>query len=143
MKEKNTALLLSQAKGDTIGFCLEKICLNPKGFDERLYNSEPKIGSQIRLEYEQGLYSLKHQVAWQMGLPWWLRGQNICLLCRRPRFDPCVRKIHWRRKWQPTPVLLPGKSLGWRSLIGYSPWCHKESDTTERLDFHFQHGRVV
>ena len=43
MKEKNTALLLSQAKGDTIGFCLEKICLNPKGFDERLYNSEPKI----------------------------------------------------------------------------------------------------
>ena len=58
MKDKNTALLLSQAKGDTIGFCLEKICLNPKGFDERLYNSEPKIGSQIRLEYEQGLYSL-------------------------------------------------------------------------------------
>ena len=38
---------------------------------------------------------------------------------RRPRFDPWVRKIPWRRKWQPTPVFLPGKSHGWRSLVGY------------------------
>ena len=41
----------------------------------------------------------------------------------------------WRRKWQSTPALLPGKSHGWKSLIGYSPWDHKESDTTERLYF--------
>ena len=40
-----------------------------------------------------------------------------------------------RRKWQPTPVPLPGKSHGWRSLVGYSPWGRKELDTTER--FHF------
>ena len=39
----------------------------------------------------------------------------------------------WRRQWHPTPVLLPGKSHGWRSLIGYSPWGRKVSDTTERL----------
>ena len=39
----------------------------------------------------------------------------------------------WRRQWQPTPVLLPGKSHGWRSLVGCSPWGQKESDTTERL----------
>ena len=39
----------------------------------------------------------------------------------------------WRRKWQPTPVFLPGKSHGQRSLVGYCPWDHKESDTTERL----------
>ena len=39
----------------------------------------------------------------------------------------------WRRKWQPTPALLPGKSHGRRSLIGYSPWDNKELDTTERL----------
>ena len=39
----------------------------------------------------------------------------------------------WRRKWQPTPVLLPRKLHGWRILVGYSPWGHKESDTTERL----------
>ena len=42
-----------------------------------------------------------------------------------------------RRKWQLTLVLLPGKSHGWRSLVGYSPWGHKESDMTERLHFHF------
>ena len=41
--------------------------------------------------------------------------------------------MHWRRKWQPTPVLLPGKSHGRRSVVGYSPWGLKESDTTERL----------
>ena len=44
--------------------------------------------------------------------------------------------LHWRRQWQPTPVLLPGKSHGQRSLVGYSPWGHQESDTTERLHFH-------
>ena len=43
----------------------------------------------------------------------------------------------WRRKWQATPGLLPGKSHGRRSLVGYSPWGCKESDTTERLHFHF------
>ena len=43
-----------------------------------------------------------------------------------------------RRKWQPTPVLLPGKSHGQRSLVDCSPWGRKESDTTERLHFHFQ-----
>ena len=51
------------------------------------------------------------------------------------RFNPWARKIPWRRKWQPTPVFLPGKSHGWRSLAGYSPWGCKESDTAEW--FHF------
>ena len=46
-------------------------------------------------------------------------------------------KEYQRRQWHPTPVLLPGKSHGWRSLVGYSPWGRKESDTTERLHFHF------
>ena len=45
--------------------------------------------------------------------------------------------IPWRRRWHSTPVLLPGKSHGWRSLVGCSPWGRKESDTTERLHFHF------
>ena len=47
----------------------------------------------------------------------------------------CKRMELWRRKWQPTPVLLPGKSHGPRSLVGYSPWGRKESDTTEQLHF--------
>ena len=60
----------------------------------------------------------------------------ICLEFRRPMFDPWVRKIPWRRKWQPTPVLLPGESLGGRRLVGYSPWGRKELDMTERLHVH-------
>ena len=48
-----------------------------------------------------------------------------------------VSRGNWRRQRQPTPVLLPGKSHGWRSLVGYSPWGHEESDMTERLHFHF------
>ena len=48
----------------------------------------------------------------------------------------------WRRQWQPTPVLLPGKSHGWRSLVGCSPWGPYESDTTERLHFHFALSRI-
>ena len=49
------------------------------------------------------------------------------------RFNPLVRKIPWRRKWQPTPLFLPGKSHGQRGLEGYSPWGCKESDITEQL----------
>ena len=54
-----------------------------------------------------------------------------CRSHRRHGFDPWVRKIPWRRKWQPTPVFFPGESYGQRSLVGYSPQCCQESDTTE------------
>ena len=50
-----------------------------------------------------------------------------------PGFDPWVGKIPWRREWQSTPVLLPGKFHQWKSLVGYSPWDCKESDMTEQL----------
>ena len=46
-------------------------------------------------------------------------------------FNPWVRKIPWKRAWQPTPVFLPGESLKQRSLVGYSPWGRKELDMTE------------
>ena len=55
------------------------------------------------------------------------------MLFRSHKFDPWVGKIPWRRKWQPTLLFLPGKSHGHRSLPNYSPWCCKESDTTEQL----------
>ena len=48
-----------------------------------------------------------------------------------------LKGLYRRRQWQPTPVLLPGKSHGWRSLVGCSPWGREESNTTERLPFHF------
>ena len=54
-----------------------------------------------------------------------------------PGFNPWVGKISWRRQWHPTPVFLPGKSHGQRSLVEYNPWGRKESDRTERLHFHF------
>ena len=58
---------------------------------------------------------------------------------RESQFDPWVRKIPWR-KWQPTPVLLPGKSQG-----RLSPWGCKESDTTEQLHFtsYFKHCKIL
>ena len=61
---------------------------------------------------------------------------KICLRCGRLGFDLWVRKIPWRREWQPTPVFLPGEFHGQRSLVGYSPWGCKESDTTELLSTH-------
>ena len=48
-----------------------------------------------------------------------------------------LQKPYWRRQWHHTPVLLPGKSHGWRRLVGCSPWGREEWDTTERLHFHF------
>ena len=61
-----------------------------------------------------------------------------CVACRHRRcktlgFDPGVQKIPWSRNWQPIPVFLLKKFHGQRSLVGYSPWGHKESDTTELL----------
>ena len=71
-------------------------------------------------------------------------GKSVCLQCRRPGFDPWVGTIRWRRKWQPTPVFLPGKFHGQRSLVGYSLWGHKESDTTERHHLTFCHkGGII
>ena len=55
------------------------------------------------------------------------------------KFLPCMPILNYnhrhKHKWKPTLVFLPGKSHGWRNLVGYSPWGHKESDTTERLHF--------
>ena len=66
-------------------------------------------------------------------LPRWLSGtESTCQYRRhrRCRLDPWVRKIPWQRKWQPTPIFLPGKSPGKRSLASSSPQGRKESDTT-------------
>ena len=76
-------------------------------------------------------------------LPSWLRRWSVYLQCGRPGFKPWAGKIPWRGKWQSTPVLLPGKSHGQRSLVRYSLWGRQESDMTERLHFtslHFQAG---
>ena len=58
-------------------------------------------------------------------------GKEYSCQCRRPGFGPWVRKILWSRKWQPTPVFIPGEFHGQRSLAGYSPWGRKESHTSK------------
>ena len=67
------------------------------------------------------------------GLPWWLSSRESTSQCRRHGFDPWVGMIPWRRAWPPTPVSLPGEAHGQRSLVGYSPCGHKESDMSETL----------
>ena len=85
-------------------------------------------GCQGALSLEAAcLYSRAAQVAQQWGPG---------LRCRRPRFDPWVRKTQWRKEQQPTPVFLPGESLGQRSLAGCSPRGCGELDTTEWLSTH-------
>ena len=74
-----------------------------------------------------------------LGFPDGASGKESAYQCRKHKrsgFDPWVGKMPWRRKWQPTPVFLPGKFHGQRSLAGYSPWGHKESDMTKQLSTH-------
>ena len=79
------------------------------------------------------IYLFRH--TWvHMALPSGAVVKNLpakCRRCRRLGFDPWFGTIPGSRKWQPTPVFLPGKPLGQRSLVGYRLWSHKESDTTE------------
>ena len=67
----------------------------------------------------------------QRGFPSGSVVKNLPANAGEEQFDPRVGKIPWRRRWQPTPVFLPGKVHGQRSLAGYSPWVHKESNTTK------------
>ena len=73
---------------------------------------------------------------WNSRLPCWPRSTDSACQCRRCGFDPWIGKIPWKRKWQLTPVFLPGESHGQRSLAGYSPRAHKESTTIEPLSTH-------
>ena len=77
-----------------------------------------------------------------MGLPRWHSSKESACQCRRRGFNPWIRKMLWRRKWQPTPVFLPGKFHGQRSLAGSGPWGRTESDTTEQLSVH-THTRLL
>ena len=69
-------------------------------------------------------------------LPRLLSGKESACQYTRLRFNPWVRKIPWRRKWQPAQVFFPGKLQRQSSLAGYSPWGSKESDTTKHRCTH-------
>jgi len=63
--------------------------------------------------------------AMELALARWLSGKESAWQCRRHSFNLWVRKIPWRRKWQPTPGFLPKEPHGQRNLAGYSPWGHR------------------
>ena len=90
----------------------------------------PQVISSYIMPFQNGHQPI-HMIntAWQNIGPAYLKGSGTTVSNRNN--DPllCFR----RRQWHPTPVLLPGKPHGWRSLVGCSPWGHKELDTTEQL----------
>ena len=102
--------------------------------------------------------AIKQNTVCNYFLPFWGLSFNLvyCFLCyakcsdgkelwqyRRSRFDPWVGKIPWSGKWQPTPVFFPGAFHRQRSVVGYSPWGHKESDTIEWLTLAVQKLLIV
>ena len=89
--------------------------LNLKYHDSPLVKLSDTATSNLRLDYEP---KKRRWIWWELAA------------------------LDWRRQWHPTPVLLSGKSHGWRSLVGCSPWGREESDTTERLPFHFSLSRI-
>ena len=110
----------------------------PPTGDGREMGAEQSVGAPYAVQ--QGhqpwspLHNNSHVWPWKaifpgsvcdQGLPRWLNGKESTCQCRRHGFDPWVGKIPWRWKWQPTPVFLPRKSHGQRSMVGYSPWDHK------------------
>ena len=92
-------------------------------------------GRYLSINFNKFYVLFKEGSPWILGFPGSLDGKASAYNAGETGFDPWVGKVPWRRKWQPTPVFMPGKSHGPRSLVGYSPWDHKESDMTERLHF--------
>ena len=123
--------------------CLRNLCLTQAYID--FYSIFCSRNFIVLSSYELNLAkfsSMTHFnfIWWGYGSKWgftrWLGGKESACQFKRHRrqgFDLWVRKIPWRRKWQPTPVFLLGKFHGQRSLVGYSPWGHKESDMTDTL----------
>ena len=82
--------------------CIQRICLQRR---------RPRFNSWVGKTHGEGIgYPL--QYSWASLVAQLVK---ICLQCRRPGFDPCIGKIPWRRKWQTTPVFLPGKCHGQRA----------------------------
>ena len=80
------------------------------------------------------LVLIRNEVAWLLQKLLVKNPPAMQETCRRHGFDFCFRKIPLRRKWLPTLVFLPGKSHGQKSVVAYSPWDCKQSDTTEPLN---------
>ena len=101
-----------------VGPPYSQFCIHGFNYSQRKYIKNKKL-QKVKFQKAKVLFA----VCWQLfGLPRWDSGKESACQYRRHRFHAWVRKISWRRKWQPTPIFLPGKSYGQRSLVGYSPW---------------------
>ena len=98
------------------------------------------VKSLLRTRYSEGYWDYMYTSVYVYlicicrGFPGDTRGKEPACRCgrhKRPQLDPWIRKILRRRVWQLTPGFLPGESHGQRSLVGYSSWGSKGSDTTE------------
>ena len=110
-----------------------------------VFNLYPTDNLKIIIRGNQRADRISTASSWG-GLPWWLSGKEFTCQCKRHRSDPWVGKSPWSRKWQPTPVFLPGK-LRQRSLGGgggrCSPWGCKQLDMTGRLSMHTSQGELA
>ena len=95
--------------------------------------------TSIQVPVKHSVFILNMDILYFWGFPGGTSDKEPACQCRRHmrhEFEPRVKKISWRSRWQPSPVFLPGKFHGQRSLAGYSPWVHKELDTTEQSSTH-------
>ena len=104
-------------------FVLKNTSLNWKLFATKM--AKQNLWKFLKIDWKNINTPEEEQSIQIGGLPWWLSGKESACQCRKLRFDSWFRKIPWRRKWQPTPVFLPGKSHGQKGLESYSPWGHK------------------
>ena len=107
-------------------------------FSHREITELPNFEKKVKF-----LVELQKKNKWILGLSLWLSDKESACQCRRYGFDSWVGKIPWRRKWQATPLFLPGKSRGQRSPAGYSPWGRKsltrlsnQASTTKHLSWY-------
>ena len=97
-------------------------------------------GRHANTENSLFMFSIENTI--ELSCPGGSDSRQICLQCRRPWFHPWVRKIPWRREWLPTPVFLPEKFHGQRSLVGYSSCGRKSQIQLSSQHFHFDYRTI-
>ena len=132
---------MGRSPGEGIGYPLQYSCLE-NSMDRRAWLATVYRLQKIGHDWVTFTFTLtfignvrgNQKGKQKEGLPWWLSSKESTCQCRRPGFDPWVGKIPWRKKWQPTPALLPGKSHGQGSQQVRVHRVAKESDMTSRLN---------
>ena len=119
------------------GVC-PRSCPLHQGCHPVISSSDALISLCLQSFPASGIFPVSHPFALDdQKLELQLQHQSLQRIFRvSSSLSPYYAKMTWRRQWQPTPVLLPGKSHGQKSLVGCSPWGHEESDMTEQLHFH-------